>query len=107
MIYFVNILESNNQKYKTNGTVRDDNYKGNFLFAVSDFISFVKDSKSMFLMSAIFLKDNIDGACVPQFKLYYIRYKTNPLHKNAFTKVNAVLNVLSIKYNALSVTLYI
>ena len=29
---FVNILELSDQKYHTNGNVRDENYKGRFLF---------------------------------------------------------------------------
>ena len=32
MVDFLNKLEISDQQYKTNGTVRDDNYKGNFLF---------------------------------------------------------------------------
>ena len=36
----------------------------------------------MYFMSTIFLKDNTDGFCVPQFQIYYIRDTTHPSHKN-------------------------
>ena len=40
MVDFVNKLELNYQKYKTNGTVRDESYKGKFSFPMKDFVSF-------------------------------------------------------------------
>ena len=36
----------------------------------------------MYFMSTIFLKENTDGFCVPQFQIYYIRDTTHPSHKN-------------------------
>ena len=45
MIYFVNILEFNNQKYQTHGTVRDGSYNGKLSFPVNDFVPFVIDQQ--------------------------------------------------------------
>ena len=45
MVYFLNKLELSYQKYRTNGNVRDNNYKGKLLFAIKDFVSFVQDCK--------------------------------------------------------------
>ena len=49
MVYFVNRREFNYQKYQTNRTVIDENYKGNLLFSMKDFVLFVTDSQSNFL----------------------------------------------------------
>ena len=65
-------VESNDHKYKTNGTVRYENYEGKFLFHTKYFVLFGTDSWSMFFMSTRFLKDSIDEVRVPQFQLYYI-----------------------------------
>ena len=48
MIGFVNLWELNYHKYQTNGTVRDENYNGKFVFPMKDFMSFGKYSQSMF-----------------------------------------------------------
>ena len=40
MVYFVNKLELSDQKHQTNGNIRDENYKWNFLFAINYFILF-------------------------------------------------------------------
>ena len=45
MIYFVNILDFNNQKYQTHGTVRDGSYNGKLSFPVNDFVPFVIDQQ--------------------------------------------------------------
>ena len=47
IIEFVNWLELNYQKYK-NGTVGDENYKGNLSLPTKDFVSFRTDRKSIF-----------------------------------------------------------
>ena len=72
MIDFFNILEFNHQNYQRNGNVGYDNYKGSFLFAMSDLVSFGTDFQLMFYISTRFLKYNIDGILVPQFQLAYI-----------------------------------
>ena len=69
MLDFFSILESNNQKYKTNETIIYENYKGKFIFNMSDFLSFVTDHQPMFYMPTRFLKGNIDGVRVPKFEL--------------------------------------
>ena len=43
---------------------------------------FGKDRQSMYYMSSIFLKDNINGVYVPQFQIAYIHDTTHPSHKN-------------------------
>ena len=40
---FVSTLELSDQKYQTNGNIRDKNYKGNFLFTMKDFVPFRTD----------------------------------------------------------------
>ena len=44
-------------------------------------MSFGTDRQSMYFMSTIFLKDNINGVRVPKFQLDYIRDTTHPSHK--------------------------
>ena len=51
MISFVNILDFNHQKYQTNGTVGDENYKGKLLFPMGDLVAFGKYLQSIFYMS--------------------------------------------------------
>ena len=51
------------------GNVGDEKYKGKFLFTMKDFVSFRKYDHSIYFISIIFLKDMIDGVCVPQFQL--------------------------------------
>ena len=43
MVNFVNKIELSDQKYQTNGNVRDGNYKGRFLFPMKGFASFLTD----------------------------------------------------------------
>ena len=50
MVNFVNKLEFNVHKYESNETIRDDNYKGWFLFTMKDFVSFGTVCLSMFYM---------------------------------------------------------
>ena len=69
MVNFLNKLELIDQKYQTNGNVRDGNYNGNFLFPMRDFVSFGTDCQSMYFMSTEFLRDNINGFCITQFQL--------------------------------------
>ena len=61
MVDFVNKLELIDQKYQTNGNVRDENYNGKFLFTMNYFFSFGTDLQSMYFMSTRFLKDMING----------------------------------------------
>ena len=82
IVNFVNIIQFSDQKYKTNGTVRYEKYKGKFLFTMKGFLSFGTYLQSMCFMSARLLKYNIDGVCVPQFQLGYIHNTTHPLHKS-------------------------
>ena len=57
------------------------NHEGKFLFTINDFVSFRKKCQSMYFMSPIFLKENIDGVRVPPFQPAYILYTTRHLHK--------------------------
>ena len=49
---------------------------------MKDFVPFGTDRQSMDFMSTKFLKENINGDCVPQFQLAYIRDTTHSSHKN-------------------------
>ena len=71
MVDSVNKLQFDDQKYQTNGTVRDESYKGNLLFPMKDFVSFKTDRQLIF-MSTRFLKDKFYGLYVPQVQLAYI-----------------------------------
>ena len=50
MIHFVNKLEFNDQKYQSNGSVRDDNYRIKLLFTIEKLVSFGTDRQSIFYM---------------------------------------------------------
>ena len=65
----MNTIELTNQKYQTNGTLKDENYKGKLLFFMKKFVSFGTYRQSMYFMSTILLKYNIDGVHIPQFEL--------------------------------------
>ena len=56
--------------------------KGKLLLFKKSFVSFLQDTQSMFHMSKIFLKDNIDGVRVSKFQIAYIFETTNSLHKD-------------------------
>ena len=45
MINFVNKLELSDQRYYTNGNIRDGNYKGKFSFTMKEFVSFGTDCR--------------------------------------------------------------
>ena len=49
---------------------------------MKDFVSFDTYHQFMYFMANIFLKDNINGVCVPQFQLAYIFDTTHPSHKH-------------------------
>ena len=66
MIKSVNKLELSDKKYLANGNVIEKNYKGNFLFPMKEFVSFRTDLQSMYFMPIRFLKDKIDGVCIPK-----------------------------------------
>ena len=55
-------------KKKTNGNIRYENYKGKFLFPMKYFVSFGKDSQSIYFMPTRLLKENIYGLRVIQLK---------------------------------------
>ena len=76
----MNKLELSDQKYQTNGNIIDENYKGKFLFTIKDFESFGTDGQLMYFMLNRFLKDNINGARVPQPQLAHIYDTTHPSH---------------------------
>ena len=78
MVDFVNKLDLSNQKYQTNGNVRDENYDGKFVFPIKDFVSLDTDLQSIYFMSNIFLKEKNNGVHVPQFQLSYISNTTHP-----------------------------
>ena len=80
MVDFVNKLDFSNQIYQTNGTVRDENYKGELSFHMKEFVSFGEKMSVNICMSTIFLKDKIDGVRVPKFELSYISDTTHTLH---------------------------
>ena len=77
---FMHKLELSDQKYKTIGNVRDENYNERFLYLMKNFLSFVTYCHSMYFMSTRLLKGKINGFRVSQFQLAYIREKNNPLH---------------------------
>ena len=81
MMNFVNKIELNYQRQKNSGNQIDENYKRKFLFTVKDSVLFGKYRQSMYFMSTIFLKDNIDAVRVPQFQLAYIRNTNHTSHK--------------------------
>ena len=82
MVFFVNKLELSDQKYKTIGNLRDENYKWKFSFPMKNCVSFGTYLQSMYFMSIRFLKDKINGVRVPQFQLVQISDTTHPSHKN-------------------------
>ena len=43
MVDFLIKIELSDQKYQNNGSVRDENYKGNLLFSMKYFVSFGTD----------------------------------------------------------------
>ena len=49
IVDFFNKLELSDRKYKTNGTVRDESYKGISLFTIKHFVSFGTNRQSMVL----------------------------------------------------------
>ena len=59
MIYFSDISELNDHKYKKNGTVRDENYKGNFLFTMKEFLSFGTYFNQCFNAKKIIKRENV------------------------------------------------
>ena len=61
MMDFANKLQFSDQKYQTNGNIRDRNYKENFLFTMKEFVSFRIYRQPMYFMSTGLLKYNIDG----------------------------------------------
>ena len=54
MINFDTRLEFNNKNYRTNVTIKDDNYKVKFLFTMGDFMLFGRFTKNI-LTSTILL----------------------------------------------------
>ena len=50
MMNFVNKVESSDQKYQNNGNIRDEHYKGKFLFPMKEFVLFITDRQIMYLM---------------------------------------------------------
>ena len=87
MVNFVNKTELIHKKYKTNGIVRDEHYKGKFLFPTKEFVSFGTYRQSMHFMSTMFLKENIYVIRVPQFQLVYIHDTTHTSHKICLSSI--------------------
>ena len=81
MVDFVNKLDTSDQNYQTNENVRDENYNRKFLFPMKDFVAFRTDFQSMYFMSIILLKYNINGFRVTQFQLDYICDTNHHSHK--------------------------
>ena len=79
---FVNKLEWSSQKYQANVNVWDEKYKGKFLFPMKEFLLLGTYLNSIYFMSTIFLKDDINGVRIPQFQLDYIFDTINPSHKS-------------------------
>ena len=82
MVGFVNKLKLSDQKYHTNGNVRDENYNEKLLFPMKDFVPFVTYFQSMYFMSTRFLKDKVNEFRIPQFQIFYILNTTHTSHKN-------------------------
>ena len=54
------------------------------LISMKECFSFGTYYQSIYFMSTVLLKDNINGVCVPQFKFSYIRNKAHILPINLF-----------------------
>ena len=81
MVGFLKTLELSDHKYQTDVNLRDENYNGNILFLMKEFVSFGTDCQSMYFMSTRVLKDKINGFHIIQFQLAYIIDKVHPSHK--------------------------
>ena len=90
MVYFVSKLELSDRKYLTNGNIRDEHHKGNFLFPIRDFLSFGTDHQSRYFMSNIFLKEKTDGVYLAQFQLAYTHNTTHTPNKKLVKLCHAV-----------------
>ena len=84
MVDFVNKIEFSDQKYHTNGNVRDEHYNEKFLFPMNYFVPLITDCQSMYFISTRFLKYNINGFRAPHFQLYYIHDKIHTSLKQLF-----------------------
>ena len=82
MMDCLNKLDLSDQNYQTNEIVRDQSYKGKFLFTMKDFVFFRIDYQSMYFLTTRLLKDNINGVHVPQFQLAYIHDTTHFSYTN-------------------------
>ena len=51
--------------------VRDENYRGKFLFTAEYFVPFSTDRQSIYFMPTRFLEYNINEVCVTQFQEDY------------------------------------
>ena len=56
MVEFFNKIEFDDQRYGTNETLGDDNYKGKFLFLIKESVSLWTDRQSMFLYANHIIK---------------------------------------------------
>ena len=74
----MNRLDFSDQKYQTNGVVRDESYKGMLLFTMKDFLSFLPDRQSMYFIPTRLLEDNNNGLFVTQFQLSCMRDTNHP-----------------------------
>ena len=63
MVGFVYRLESNDQRFQTNGTVRANNYKKMLLFPMRDFVSFGTYHQQVFYILNRFFKNNLQHLC--------------------------------------------
>ena len=78
MVDVVNKPELSDQKYQTNGNIKDENYNGKFLFTMKKILSFGTNYQSILFMSTRFLKYKNNGVHVTQSQLAYIRDTTLP-----------------------------
>ena len=81
MIYFVNKLEFNYNKYQSNGTVQEENYKAKFLFTMNEFVSFGTDNELIvFVFNIFYRKILMESVC---HNLNLLKFETKRLpHKN-------------------------
>ena len=74
-----------------------------YYFPMKCFFSFITDSQSMFFISNVFLKYNINGVHVPQLHISYIRDTTHTPHKNVVKLCRELHHIWWGKYRSVSI----
>ena len=77
MIYFVNKLKFNYNKYQYNGTIIEESYKAKFLFPIHYLLSFLTDNKLIIFVLNRFLSENSYESVCHNFNL--LKFETKIL----------------------------